>query len=75
MCLAIPAQIVSITELEGEVEVGTIRRTISLWLTPEAQLGQYVYLHAGYAISVLDKEEAEESLRLLRTLAESYPES
>ena len=74
MCLAIPAQIVSIAGLEAEVEVGTIRRIISLWLTPEAQVGQYVYLHAGYAISVLDKEEAEESLRLLRTLAESYPE-
>ena len=75
MCLAIPAQIVSITGLEAEVEIGTIRRHISLWLTPEAQVGQYVYLHAGYAISVLDKEEAEESLRLLRTLAESYPET
>ena len=75
MCLAIPAQIVSITGLEAEVEVGTIRRIISLWLTPEARVGQYVYLHAGYAISVLDKDEAEESLRLLRTLAASYPES
>ena len=74
MCVAIPAQIVSITGLEAEVEVGTVRRNISLWLTPEAQVGQYVYLHAGYAISVLDKDEAEESLRLLRTLAESYPE-
>jgi hydrogenase expression/formation protein HypC len=74
VCVAIPAQIVSISGLEAEVEVGTIRRNISLWLTPEAQVGQYVYLHAGYAISVLDKEEAEESLQLLRSLADGYPE-
>ena len=74
MCLAIPAQIKSVNGLEGEVEIGGVGRTISLWLTPEAQVGDYVYVHTGYAISVVDEEEAVESLRLLRELAEIYPE-
>jgi hydrogenase expression/formation protein HypC len=73
MCLAIPAQIKSINGVEGQVEIGGVGRTISLWLTPEAQVGDYVYVHTGYAISVVDEAEALESLRLLRELAETYP--
>jgi hydrogenase expression/formation protein HypC len=73
MCLAIPAQIKSIRGLEAEVEIGGVGRTISLWLTPEARLGDYVYVHTGYAISVVDEAEALESLRLLHELAEGYP--
>jgi hydrogenase expression/formation protein HypC len=73
MCLAVPARIESIDGQQAEVDVGGVRRTIGLWLTPEAGVGDYVYLHAGYAISVLDEEEAQESLRLLHELAETYP--
>ena len=73
MCLAIPAQVKSIDGFEAEVEIGGVGRTISLWLTPEAQVGDYVYVHTGYAISVVDEDEAMESLRLLRELAETYP--
>ena len=73
MCLAIPAQIKSVRGLEADVEIGGVGRTISLWLTPEAQVGDYVYVHTGYAISVVDEAEALESLRLLKELAESYP--
>ena len=71
MCLAIPARITAVVDQQAEVEVGGVVRTIGLWLTPEAKVGDYVYVHAGYAISVVDEEEAEESLRLLRQLAES----
>jgi hydrogenase expression/formation protein HypC len=74
MCLAIPARIQSIRDHEAEVDVGGVGRTISLWLTPEAQVGDYVYVHTGFAISVVNEEEALESLRLLRELAESYPD-
>jgi len=74
MCLAIPAQVKSVNGFEGEVEIGGVGRTISLWLTPEARVGDYVYVHTGYAIGVVDEEEALESLRLLRELAEAYPE-
>jgi hydrogenase expression/formation protein HypC len=73
MCLAIPAQIKAIDGLEAEVEIGGVGRTISLWLTPEARTGDYVYVHTGYAISVVDEAEALESLRLLHELAECYP--
>lgn len=70
MCLAIPALITSITDKEAEVEIGGISRRISLWLTPEARVGDYVIVHTGYAISVLDREQAKETLTILRQIAE-----
>jgi hydrogenase expression/formation protein HypC len=73
MCLAIPAQIKSINGIEAEVEIGGVGRTISVMLTPEAEVGDYVYVHTGFAISVVDEAEALESLRLLQELAETYP--
>jgi hydrogenase expression/formation protein HypC len=73
MCLAIPAQVRSVDGFEAEVQVGGVGRKISLLFTPEAQVGDYVYVHTGYAISVVDEAEALESLRLLRELAETYP--
>jgi len=69
MCLAIPALIKSIEDKEAEAEIGGITRRISLWLTPEAQAGDYVLVHTGYAINVLDQEEAAETLRLLEEMA------
>jgi hydrogenase expression/formation protein HypC len=69
MCLAIPALVKSIDGLEAEVEVGGVTRRISLHLTPEAKPGDYVLLHTGYAINIVDQEEAEETLRLLEELA------
>ena len=56
---------------EAEVEIGGISRRISLWLTPEAKVGDYVLLHTGYAISVLDQEEAEETLKLFEEIAKA----
>ena len=70
MCLAIPALIKSIEDREAEVEIGGITRRISLWLTPEAKVGDYALVHTGYAINILDQEEAEETLKLLREIAE-----
>ena len=70
MCLAIPALIKSIEDKEAEVEIGGISRRISLWLTPDAKVGDYVLLHTGYAINILDQEQAEETLELLREIAE-----
>ncbi len=70
MCLAIPALITSIENKEAEVEIGGISRRISLWLTPEARVGDYVLVHTGYAINVLDQEQAEETLDILREIAE-----
>jgi hydrogenase expression/formation protein HypC len=69
MCLAIPALIKSIDGKEADAEIGGVTRRISLWLTPEAKVGDYVLIHTGYAINVLDKEEAEETLKLFEEIA------
>ncbi|MFC1870043.1 HypC/HybG/HupF family hydrogenase formation chaperone [Chloroflexota bacterium] len=65
MCLAIPARVKSIHNHEAEVEIGGASYRASVWLTPEVKIGDYVLLHTGYAISVIDEEEAQETLRLL----------
>ena len=70
MCLAIPVQIISINDTEADVKVGGITKKASLWLTPQAKVGDYVLLHAGYAISIIDEAEAEETLSIFRELAE-----
>jgi len=74
MCLAIPALIKSIEDKEAEVEIGGITRRISLWLTPEARVGDYALVHTGYAINILNQEEGEETLRLLREIAKAEEE-
>lgn len=71
MCLAIPALIKSIDGSEAEVEIGGIGRRASLILTPEARVGDYVLLHTGYAINVIDQKEAQETLSLLQEIAEA----
>ena len=71
MCLAIPALIKHIDGKEADAEIGGITRRISLWLTPGAKVGDYVLVHTGYAINILDQEEAKETLELLREVAEA----
>ena len=71
MCLAIPVLIKSIEDKEAEVEIGGITRRISLWLTPEAKVGDYALVHTGYAINILNQEEAKKTLRLLEEIAEA----
>ncbi|MFC1968448.1 HypC/HybG/HupF family hydrogenase formation chaperone [Chloroflexota bacterium] len=64
MCLAIPACINTIEGTEADVEIGGIIRKASLILTPGARVGDYVLLHAGYAISIVNEIEAEQTLAL-----------
>ena len=71
MCLAIPAKVKSIDGVEAEVEVGGVSRKASIVLTPEAKVGDYVLLHTGYAINVIDPAEAEETLKLLKQISEA----
>jgi hydrogenase expression/formation protein HypC len=69
MCLGIPAEILSIQDRSlmttGWVDFGGVRREICLDLVPEAQTGDYVIVHAGFAISWLDREQANAMLALL----------
>ena len=75
MCLAIPTQITTIDEQQmATVTLGGVERRISLIMTPEAQVGDYVLVHTGYAISVLSPEEAQASLEAFAELAEIQAE-
>ena len=72
MCLAIPALVKSIDGQQAVLEIGGVTRQASIQLTPEVKVGDYVLLHTGYAINVIDPAEAEETLKLLRELSEIY---
>lgn len=64
MCLAIPAKVVSITDNKAKVDFGEgVLREVDITLV-NVKIGEYVLVHAGYAIQVLSVEEAEETLRL-----------
>ena len=70
MCLAIPGEIIRIEDEVATVRIGEALRKASLLLLPdEPKIGDYVIVHAGFALHVVDPEEAQESLRLLRELA------
>lgn len=68
MCVAIPAKITSIDGLWAEVEIGGVSRPVSLQLTPQAKKGDYVLVHAGFAINIVDEIEAQETLNLFAEL-------
>lgn len=70
MCLAIPSKIMSIKDSMAEVNVaGTVRKA-SLQLLPEAGVGDYVLIHAGFAIQLFDEAEAIETLKLWKEIDE-----
>ena len=69
MCLAIPSRIIKIQDTTATVDVYGARRDISLLLMPEeAGIGDYVLVHAGFAIQKVDQEAANESLSLIKEL-------
>ena len=70
MCLAIPTKIVEKNGDIGIVEIGGVKKQIDLTLVPEAKIGDYVIIHVGFAIQVLDEEEAQKTLALFEELAE-----
>ena len=70
MCLAIPTQITAIDpDGTATVELGGVERRISLIMTPEAKIGDFVLVHTGYAITLMDPEEARASLEVFAELA------
>ncbi|HEY5765790.1 MAG TPA: HypC/HybG/HupF family hydrogenase formation chaperone [Candidatus Deferrimicrobiaceae bacterium] len=71
MCLGIPAQVVSVAGESATVEVGAARREVSVILLDGVKPGEWVILHAGFAIQKLDPEEAEKTLALLREIADA----
>jgi len=71
MCLAIPARIESINNNRiAQADILGLKRQVALDLTPQAQIGDFVLVHAGYAIEVVSEESAEETLVLIREFPE-----
>jgi hydrogenase expression/formation protein HypC len=74
MCLGVPGKIIEIYEKEslqmGRVDFGGVIREACLEYVPEAEVGEYVVVHVGFAISRLSEEEAKETLALLREIGE-----
>ncbi len=66
MCLAIPSKIVKIENNVATIDVDGVRREASLLLIENPMIGDYVIVHAGFAINKLNEEDAKESLKLLR---------
>lgn len=75
MCLAIPSRIIAIENSVGTVEVDGIKRKASLLLLEDAEVGDYVIVHAGFAIHKIDEADALESLKALRQAAALLDES
>jgi hydrogenase expression/formation protein HypC len=65
MCLAIPGRILSVDGVAGLVDMNGVEVKVGLQLVPEARVGDYVLLHAGFAIQVIEEDEARETAELL----------
>jgi hydrogenase expression/formation protein HypC len=71
MCLALPARVVSLLDNGlAVVDLGGVQKEISVALTPDARIGDYVIVHVGHAIGLIDPEEAQRTLALFAELAE-----
>ncbi len=77
MCLAVPGKILETSDLGisriAKVEFGGVTRQVQLDFVPEAQVGDYVLVHVGFAISKIEEEEARRAYEVLCQLAEEMP--
>ena len=74
MCLAIPAKVVTIDGSMAKVDMMGNERVVSIDLVPEVKIGEYVLVHAGFAIGIIDDESAKETEELLVEVANAYEE-
>ena len=70
MCVAIPMRITSVAGTLATIETGGLTQRASLVLVPDAQVGDYVLVHAGYALTVLDEQDAKERMQLFAEMDE-----
>jgi len=71
MCLGVPARVLERNGDTAVVTLGGVRREISVMLLDDVSVGEWVILHAGFAIEKLSEEEAEQTLSLLREIADA----
>ena len=74
MCLALPMRIIAVDGALATIATAGLEQRASLMLVPEAKVGDYVLVHAGFAISVIDDAEANETLELLREISAFAPD-
>ena len=75
MCLAIPGQVVEIVDEANrlaKVDVAGVRRNVNVGLLDGTRAGDWVLIHVGFALSKIDEEEAQATLRLLREMGDAY---
>jgi hydrogenase expression/formation protein HypC len=75
VCLGIPAEIVELVDADAGIakaEISGVRRKVSVALCPEAEVGDWVLVHVGFALSRIDEDEARETLALLEQMGEAY---
>ena len=70
MCLAVPAQLVQVNEFVGTIALTGVTRDVNLMLVPEAKVGDWVLVHAGCAVQIVDEEEAKATMDAFRELEE-----
>lgn len=80
MCLAVPGQIIEISATDilqqsGTIDFSGVRKEVSLAYLPEAQVGDYVIVHAGFAIAIIDEQEAQASLQAFAELDDFVSDS
>jgi hydrogenase expression/formation protein HypC len=75
MCLAIPMKVIEIEGAFGKVDIEGVKRKVSFQLLPDVQIGDYVLIHAGFAIERINEEEAKRTLDLLSELALAQEEN
>jgi len=72
MCLGIPGKVIKLFNLDGTamaiVDFGGVQQEVCVATVPEVQLGQYVIVHAGFALNLLSEQEAQETIRLLNAM-------
>ena len=75
MCLGIPGKIIEIYQVNamrmGKIDFGGVVREACLEYVPQAQLGDYTLIHVGFALNLLSEQEAQETLELLKQIAEA----
>ena len=76
MCLGVPGQVIAVTTVDGlptaTVDFGGVRKDVCLSFCPEAELGDYVVVHVGFAISRLDEDEALRTLEIIRSMPGAF---
>ncbi len=70
MCLSVPAKIIRIEDTKAVVDFGGTQREVSIMLVPDAKEGDYVLVHAGFAIQVIDEDDAKKTLEAFKEIYE-----